>query len=146
MVKLKNTGAASKAISISGTLLTWIPIAFTVLTSAIGTVATGRFHLDYLMPAELFPAALAGAALLLWAAWRSGLRIRIIGLSSALAVKFLAAVMAIASFSGLADGKTELAGMSLIAVMSCLTLYTVMLIATGIGGILLWRDLYRYGK
>jgi peptidoglycan/LPS O-acetylase OafA/YrhL len=142
MVKLKNKGTATKVICIAGTLLTWLPIAFTVLTSAVGTIATGRFHFDYLMPAELFPAAIAGAVLLLWAAWRSGLRFRMIGLSLVLAVLFLAGVMAIASLTGLATGETEPAGMPLIAVMSCLALYTVSLIAVGTGGILLWRDLY----
>lgn len=54
----------TKILAITGTILTWIPILFTVITSIIGTIANRTFLFDFLMPAELFPIALVGSLLL----------------------------------------------------------------------------------
>ncbi len=146
MEKEKDRGKLTKRLAVAGTLLVWAPMAFTVLTSAVGTISEGRFLFDYLMPAELFPAALAGALLLLWTAKRSGLRFRVIGFGVVFTLFFLGAVMVIPSVTGLADGTTEPSGMPFVMVMACLALYVISLVSVGIGGILLWKDLYNKRK
>lgn len=59
-----------KILALVGTGLAWLPIAATGLITIFGTIQSGRLRFDYLMPAELFPAALAGGLLLAWAALR----------------------------------------------------------------------------
>lgn len=136
----KNT--FTRTLTIIGTLLVWTPLAFTVFTSAIGTLAEGRFLFDYLMPAELYPFALVGALLLLWAALRSQLRIKIIVCSSVMAAFFLAGSMVTASVVGPENLVTKLAGIPFIMVITLLILYEIVLIGIGAGGILLWKDLF----
>jgi peptidoglycan/LPS O-acetylase OafA/YrhL len=140
MEEKRAKGLAAKVITVIGTLLVWTPMALTVLTSAIGTIATGRLHFDYLMPAELFPAALAGAILLLWSAKRSGRRFRTIGISFISMLFFMGSIIVIPSVTGLASGDVPPSGMPFVVVMVCLALYVISQIAVGIGGILLWRD------
>jgi uncharacterized protein YfiM (DUF2279 family) len=143
VIKEKNKGTFTKTLAIAGMLLAWIPIGFTVLTSAVGTVAMRSFHFDYLMPAELFLFALAGAVLLIWAGIRSVLRLKMIGASSVLAAFFLAACMTVAAVTGMASGRTEAAGLPFFMTMLMLALYTVSLIGIGTGGVLLWKDLFK---
>lgn len=138
----KRTGAFTKTLTVSGTLLVWIPIAFTVFTSIVGTVVTGMFRLDYLMPAELGLFAVAGAVLLILAGFRSGLRRKLIGVSSVLAAFFFGACIVIAEISGMASGRTEAAGMPFMMAILMLALYAASLIGIGAGGILLWKDLF----
>ncbi len=143
MEKDKRNGALTKILAAIGTLLIWIPIAFTVLTSAVGTIVTRSFHFDYLMPAELALFALAGAILLIWAGIRSGLRLKLIGISSVLAAFFLAAGIVIAAVTGMASGRTEAAGLPFVMTILALALYAASLIGVGTGGILLCRDLMK---
>lgn len=143
MEKDKSIGALTKTLAVAGTLLAWIPIAFTILTSAVGTAVTGIFRFDYLMPAELVLFALAGAALLIWAGIRSGLRLKMIAGSSVLSAFFLAAGMVIAAVTGMASGRTEAAGLPFIMTILALALYAVSLIGVGTGGVMLCRDLMR---
>jgi uncharacterized protein YfiM (DUF2279 family) len=95
------------------------------------------------MPAELALFALAGAVLLIWAGIRSGLRLKLIVGSSVLAAFFLAACMAVAAVTGMASGRTEAAGLPLFITMLMLALYAVSLIGMGIGGVLMWKDLFK---
>lgn len=141
MIKEKEKGTLTKILTVAGTLIAWIPIAFTVLTSAVGTIAMRSFRFDYLMPAELFLFALAGAALLIWAGIRSGMRLKLIGTSSILAAFFLSACMIVAEVTGMASGRTEAVGMPFFVTILMLALYEVSLIGIGIGGIVLWKDL-----
>lgn len=141
MEKKNDRGTLTRILAAAGTLLAWIPIAFTIFTSIAGTVMAGRFLFDYLMLAELFLFALAGGVLLIWSAIRSGLRLKLIGSSSALAAFFLAACMAVAAVSGMASGRTEAAGPPFIMALVMLALYTISLIGIGTGGILLWKEL-----
>lgn len=143
MDKEKGRNKVTKTLAAAGTILVLGPIAFAVLTSAIGTIVTGKFHFDYLMPAELFPVAFAGALLLFWAAKQSGLHFRFIGFNLVLLLFFMGTIIVIPSVTGLASGETEPAGAPFLIVMSCLVLYTISLISAGVNGIRLWRDLYR---
>ena len=68
---MENRRILTKTLATLGTVLVWIPLLFTVVTSVIRTISTHILRFDYLMPAELFPIALVGALLLLWAAQRA---------------------------------------------------------------------------
>jgi hypothetical protein len=65
-----NKGVLTKILAVIGTVLVWIPILAPILLTIAELIRTGMFRLDYLMPAELFPLALVGGGLLLWAALR----------------------------------------------------------------------------
>jgi len=83
-------------------VLVWLPIFFTIVTSIVGTVLSHKLRFDYLMPAELFPIALAGGLLLLWAAKRTQLYKGPIGGSLAAMIGFLLASQVAAVVTGLA--------------------------------------------
>jgi len=141
--KEKKRDAPARIPAIAGTLLAWTPAAFTVFVSVIGTIREGRFLFDYLMPAELALFALAGGVLLLWAAKRTRTKLKWIGTSFVTELFFLGSILVIPSVTGLASGETEPAGAPFIAVIICLVLFILAQIFVGIGGILLWKDLYR---
>ncbi len=69
------------------------------------------------MPAELFPAAVAGGALLWWAALRARARQRAIGWGLAAMIGLLFGGQAVAVMTGLASGETEPAGWPWITVI-----------------------------
>ena len=73
----------TKALAVVGTVLVWIPILAPALFSAAFLIRTRMFRFDYLMPAEIFPVALVGGGLLLWAALRARSRRGLIGGASA---------------------------------------------------------------
>jgi peptidoglycan/LPS O-acetylase OafA/YrhL len=98
------------------------------------------FHFDYLMPAELFPSALLGGLLLLWAAYRARSRQKLIGWSFGVAAGLLVAGQAFAVLSGLASGEAEPAGWLLPVAIAVIIVYILALLALAVGGILLLRD------
>ena len=131
----------TRILAIVGTLLVLIPILAPVLFSVVRMISDGIFRFDYLMPAELFPLALIGGVLLLWAAVRSRLRRKIIGWALGIAVGVLFAGQALTLATGMASGETEPEGWWWIIVLSSLAIYTLALVALAVGGILLLRDL-----
>ncbi len=76
---MKKTNTLTKVLAVTGTVLVWLPIVAPLVFAVVALATRGRFLLDYLMPAELFPVAFVGGALLVWAAWRARLRRRLIG-------------------------------------------------------------------
>ena len=120
---MAKTGIVTKDLAVAGTVLVWIPIVAPVLFSAAFLIQAGKFRFDYLMPAELFPAALAGGCLLLWAALRARSRRGLIGGSLASAVVLPVAGQALASVTGLASGRTEPTGWPWALVLALLAAY-----------------------
>lgn len=139
---MEDRGVLTKILAVAGTVLVWLPIVFTVLTGIIGTIASRVVRFDYLMPAELFPLALVGGLLLLWAAYRARSQMRSIGWSLGAAVIFLFGGQAIAVVTGLASGAREATGWPFVLVLSLIVLYTLAVIKTGIAGVSLVRKLY----
>ena len=135
-------GVLTKILAVAGTVLVWLPIFFTVLTGIIGTIASRVLRFDYLMPAELFPVALVGGALLLWAAYRARSQTRPIGWGLVAALVFLFGGQAIAVVTGLASGAREAAGWPFILALGSIVLYTLAVIEIGIAGVSLVRNLY----
>lgn len=139
---MQDKNALTKALALAGTLLACFPILAMLLTSAAGSLRSGQFRCDYLMPAELFPSALLGGAMLAWAAQRARRRRGLIwgGLGAALAL--LLATMALAAATGLASGAAEPTGWRWALVTAALAGYTLALLAVDAGGVLLLRDLF----
>jgi len=135
-------GVLTRVLAVVGTILAWIPILFTALTSIVGTISSRMFRFDYLMPAELFPIAFVGALLLLWAARRARSHQKLIGWGFGSAIAFLGGGQLYAVVSGLASGATEPTGWVWALVMSLIALYSLALIEIGIAGILLVRKVH----
>ena len=143
---MENKSTLTKILAIVGTVLAWFPLLAPVLISIIFLVQEGIFRFDYLMPAELFPFALAGGLLLLWAAIRARARLKLIGWSLGIAVGMLVGGQALAVVTGLASGETEPAGLPWALVLGSLIAFTLALIAVGVGGIMLLIDLFKTKK
>jgi hypothetical protein len=133
----------TKILAVAGTLLVWIPVLSPVFFSGFRLFSGRRFNFDYLLPAELFPLALVGGGLLLWAAWRARSRQKLIGWSLGIAVGLLVAGQAIAVVTGLASGAIEPTGWQWMLVIISLVGYTLALVAVGVGGVFLLRDIYK---
>ena len=124
----------SKILTILGTVLVWFPVIAPLILGFISLGTDGIYRLDYLMPAELGILVFAGGALLIWAALRARLRRRIILWGFGLAAGSIAVL---ASFGDVVPGTLEWA-----IVLGLLIAYTLAIVVMGIGGILLWRDLF----
>lgn len=132
----------TKILAIVGTALVWFPILAPLLLSVIVFPQRRMFRLDYLMPAELFPVALAGGGLLLWAALWARSRRGLIGWGLGLAAGMLVGGQALAVVTGLASGERAPTGVWWALVVASLVVYTLALVAMGVGGALLLRDLF----
>jgi hypothetical protein len=140
---MEKKGSLTKALAVVGTVLVWIPILAPGLFSAAFLIQTRMFRFDYLMPAEIFPVALVGGGLLLWAALRARSRRGFIGGSIGGAVILLVGGQALAVVTGLASGRTEPTGWQWALVLASLALYVLALVVLGTGGVLLLHDLFR---
>ena len=132
---METKGTLSKILAIVGTVLVWFPILAPVVLGFISLVADGIYRLDYLMPAELGILVFVGGALLLWDAIRTRLRRGIIAWGFGLAAGSIAILI---SFGDVEPGSLEWA----IAVGLLIT-YTLAIVVMGVGGILLWRNLFK---
>jgi len=94
------------------------------------------------MPAELFPAIVIGGGLVVWVSLRSGSHRKLVCLSYAVIIGSLLGAQTLAEVTGLASGKTEPSGPGWSLIIALLILYILSVIGTGIGGILLLRDMY----
>lgn len=140
---MEKRGVFTKILAIVGTVLAWIPILAPILFSGIFTLRTGMFRFDYLMPAELFPLALVGGVLLIWAALRAHSRLGLVAWALGIAIVMLAGGQALAVVTGLASGATEPSGWQWGLVVASLVVFSLALIGVGAGGILLLRDLFK---
>jgi hypothetical protein len=140
---MKKTGVLTKILAIMGTVLVWFPILAPIPFSAAFLISEHIFRFDYLMPAELFPFALAGAGLLLWAALQARAQQRLIGWGLAAAIGLLVGGQGLAVVTGLASGATEPVGWMMTLVLAAIIAYALALVFIGVGGVLLLRDLFK---
>ena len=141
---MENKGALTKGLAITGTLLVWLPILAPILFSLILFIQRQIFRFDYLMPAELGLFAFGGGILLLVAAIIAHSRRGIIAWGLGIALVMILGGQALAVVTGLADGTTEIGGWQWALVIGSLILYTLAIVDLGVGGILLWRDLFKH--
>lgn len=121
-----------KLPAIIGAGLIWLPLAFTLLTSVVGSVMSRRFLLDFLMPAELSPLIFLGGALVTLAAWRAQGPWRRFALWLLVMLACLVGSQGLAVLTGLADGKHPPAGWRLIAVLTVYAGYIISLLALAV--------------
>lgn len=141
---MENKGTLTKGLAITGTVLVWLPILAPVLLSAISLTIDGIFRFDYLMPAELGLFAFGGGIILLVAAIIAHSRRGIIAWGLGTALVMILGGQALAVVTGLADGTTEIGGWQWALVLGSLIVYTLAIVDVGVGGILLWRDLFKH--
>jgi hypothetical protein len=140
---MKKKDVLTIILAIAGTFMVWFPIMAPIFFSIEHYLRARRFMIDYLMPAELFPAVLLGGALLLWVAFRAQARRGLIGGSLAAAVVLPFIGGALATVTGLASGETAEGGWQSALVFAFIALYNLAVICLGLGGILLIRDLFK---
>ena len=133
----------TKTLAIVGTLLVWFPILAPIILTMLFLFKSGMFRFDYLMPAELFLFALVGGIVLVWAAYRAGTLLKLVAWSLGIATGMLIGTQGLAVVTGLASGETEPEGTPMILVITVYIFFLVMLVVTGISGLLLVRDLTR---
>lgn len=143
MFTMENKNGLTKILASVGTVLAWFPLLAPVLLSAVVIIQERMFRFDYLMPAELFPAALIGGGLLVWAAFRAHSHLRLVGWSLGLAAALLVGGQALAVGTGLASGEIEPNGGWWALVLASLGGYTLALVGMAIGGVLLLRDIFK---
>ncbi len=139
---MKKNSLLTKILAVTGTMLVWLPVLAPIIFTLIRISRGGPLMIDWLMPAELFPAVLLGGGLILWAALRAHLQVKLTAWSLGLAIGMLVGGQCLAVVSGLASGETEADGLWWGLVLTSLLIYTLAVISIGIGGILLIKNLY----
>ena len=139
---MENRNSLTKILAAGGFVLVCLPILAPVFFAVLHFVRARRFLLDYLMPAELFLFVLIGGGLLLWAAVRARAQRGLIGGALGIATVLLISGQALAILTGLASGEAEPTGWRWGLVMGSIVVYTLAVIATAVGGVLLLRDLF----
>jgi hypothetical protein len=124
----------SKVLTVAGTVLVWFPILAPVILGFFPLVSDGIYRFDYLMPAELGVLVFVGGASLIWGSLRSGSRRRVIFWGFGLSAISAAVLMALGD---VVPGSLEWA-----LAIGLLATYTLGILVMGVGGILLWRDLF----
>jgi len=130
-------------IAVFGTFFLLAPIVLVVAFSVIHLIQTGRFNIDFLLPAELFPLVLVGSALLIWGAIRARSRRGLIIVSFAIGIILLIGGQVAAIASGLASGATEPSGFWFGVVFGAIIVFDLSIVVTIIGGILLSLELFK---
>jgi hypothetical protein len=143
---MKKKDVLTKILAIAGTALVWFPILAPILLAVVLSITNHTFLFDYLMPAELFPFALAGGGLLIWAALRARLRHRLIGWGLGIAASFLVGGQELAVVTGLASGESEPAGLWWMLVLASLAIFSLALIGIGVSGVFLLVDLFKTSR
>ena len=140
---MEKRGVFTKILAILGTALVWFPLLAPVLIGVVFFINTRTLRFDFLMPVELFMVALIGGGLLIWAALRARSHWRLIGWGLGIAAGLLVGSQALAELTGLASGEIEPAGWVGALVLASLVVYSLAIVAIGIGGLLLLRDLFK---
>lgn len=139
---MNNRGGFTKGLAAAGTVLVFLPLLAPLFFGIIRLVQAGIFQVDYLMPAELLPLVLIGGGLLIWAAARARLRLKWVVWSLSAAIGLLVLCQVAAVLTGLADGRTEAAGLPWMLVLGLLIGYIVAVGFLCAGGSLLLYDLF----
>ena len=140
---MENKGTLTKTLAVAGTIFVWLPILAPILFSVISLIADGVSRFDYLMPAELGLFAFGGGILLLVAAVLARSQVKFIGWGLGIALITVVGGQVIAVLTGLASGETEATGWQWGLVVGSLAVYSLAVVAIGIGGILLLRNLFK---
>jgi hypothetical protein len=133
----------TKILAIVGTILVGLPVVAPIIFGLIRFIRSGRFMVDYLMPAELGFLVLVGALLLLWAVIRARAYIKWIAWSMGIAVLLVVGTQIIALATGLADGSTPEGGWESVVVYGGIIGYDLAVINIFLAGIWFIRKIYK---
>jgi hypothetical protein len=136
-------GLFTKILSVVGVVLVGLPVLAPVFFSLAYLMMARVFRFDYLMPAELFPFALVGSLLLLWAALRARSRRGLIGGGLAIAVSLLVGAQVLAEVTGIASGRSDPTGVWFVLALAGIVGYALALVVIEAGGLLLLRELLK---
>lgn len=137
-VHVKKQSVFTRVLIIVGSILVWVLALLQIVFSFRPLLGGGKFHLDYLLPAELALFCLLGGVLLIWAAIRAKTGRKLVIWSFAAAVFFLVYSQLMAVCLGLASGRVGEGGWQMAIVVGLLVLYWAALALLGIAGIRLW--------
>jgi hypothetical protein len=98
----------AKILAIIGTVLVAFPLVVPLAFSLRWIGRPGGIHLDYLMPFEIYPVTLVGAALLLWAALRARMRRKAVEVAIGCMLGFLVLCAISAQVTGIAQSVERL--------------------------------------
>lgn len=138
---MEKPGVLTRGLALVGATLAWLPFLAPIGLSFVQLARIGELQVDYLMPAELFPAAFLGGVLLLLAAIRARSHRSPIAWSLAAAICLLIACMVLAQVTGLASGDSEAQGWRLGLVAGSFVAYTLALVVLAVSGASLVRAL-----
>lgn len=139
---MKNRNGFTIGLAAAGTILAFIPLLAPTVFSVMRYAQARMFIFDYLMPAELFPASLVGAGLLIWAATRAKRSRKWIVWSLIVAILLLVGSQTVAVVTGLANGEIEATGWPWMLVIGMLIGYILAVASICVGAVLLLRDLF----
>jgi hypothetical protein len=139
---MKINPGIQKAVVIIGTCLLWLPVVAPVVFGFVMLARRGQLLIDYLMPGELFPVILIAGALLSWIAWLMKKYFKWIAGSLIAAVILLILTQWVAVITGVASGTTGLNGWQFVLVISIYVGFIAAVFSCGIGGILLWKEIF----
>jgi len=135
----------TRALAVVGTILEWTPLVATLTTARLIPIESA--HIDYLMPAELLPAAVLGAVLVFWAATRLRVHRAPAAWGLGAVVALPVASMIIAAVTGLASGAlpadSPAAQPWIVLAAIVLVLYVLATVWTGVIGIFVTNAAFR---
>ncbi len=145
---MKTRMVLAKIFAIAGTLLVLGPIVFMLVTSVAGSVRSGSFRCDYMLPAELGLFVLIGMALLLTAAILAKMFIKPIAWTIGAIILLLVGSQLLAVVIGLASGRVqpEEAPIGMAVVIGSLIAFDAAVTLMGVFGILLICRLFKTPK
>jgi hypothetical protein len=133
----------AKIFLLAGTVLLWLPVLFTLITAAIGSIAERSFIVDYLMPAELFPVAALGSILLIIGTYLARKQYIRICITTLLMGACLAAGQLTAVLTGMASGERAAEGSIFIIVVALIVAYSLLLLVNCVAGLIITKKLLK---
>ena len=140
---MKTKDAFTKTMAVAGTLLVWLPLLMPILLAVVSFFKRNLFRFDYLIPAELFPVGFLGGVLLIWAARRAQFKQGLIGWGLGIAIGSLVFGQELSKLTGLASGAMEPEGFWFGILIASLVIFSLAMVAAGIGGLLLLKHLFK---
>lgn len=135
----------SKALAIAGTILLAFPILAPLLMGLGSISGRGGFRIDYLMPFEIYPVALIGAALLLWASLRAHARRGMVGICIAVMLGGVLLGGVAAQLTGIANSVEQLEAWRYAVVIAFGAVSLAGQVALVVTGSLIMRELFAHG-
>lgn len=142
---MEKAGGLTKGLTVLGTVLAWVPVVAGLLAPWL-RFGGGSLDVYWYVPAALFPFAVLGGGLLIWAAarvrWRRGAIIAGLAVATAAWV----AASAVAMTSGLASGATQPGGAASATVVALFVISTLAVVWIGMAGVMLARHAFVQGR